>query len=240
MKKDEEKVTTKNYSIEKQDQKRLKGISKFFYIVAKIVKVFAIIGIVGMFIAMLCVPIITTNIKATKGEDIGTLKVFDNEFYYKRDEKNFEFYEKDKIEDKTVISSQRDIDALNKVFDYLEDNDLVKLTIFAEIEFVLIAVVLFIEFKIFKKVHDFFKNLHDESTPFIAENIELLKEIGKLLIVGVIVGFIIGVISTLVVGTSLFVSTTGILEILAVFVAMYIFKYGYKIQKDTKGKIYSE
>ena len=100
--------------------------------------------------------------------------------------------------------------------------------------------VLFIEFKIFKKVHDFFKNLHDESTPFIAENIELLKEIGKLLIVGVIVGFIIGVISTLVVGTSLFVSTTGILEILAVFVAMYIFKYGYKMQKDTKGKIYSE
>ena len=32
----------------------------------------------------------------------------------------------------------------------------------------------------------------------------------------------------------------GILEILIIFSMSYIFEYGYEIQKDSKGKIYSE
>ena len=33
---------------------------------------------------------------------------------------------------------------------------------------------------------------------------------------------------------------TNILTIVVLYVFIYIFKYGYKLQKETKGKIYSE
>ena len=236
----EEKKDIKDYSIEKEDQKRLKGISKFIYIVTKIVKVFAIIGIVGLIIAMIAVPIVTSNIKTEKQEDKNVLKVFDTNVYYTRSESRIELYEKDKIEDKTIIKSQDEVKTLNKVFDYLEENDMTKVTIFIEIEFVLFIAILIVEILILNKVYKFFKNIHDKSSPFIEENIDLLKNIGKLLIINIVITFVISMISSIILDSTININSGTIYEILGVFVLMYIFKYGYKMQKETKGKIYSE
>lgn len=241
----EEKTTkvvetkTKDYSIEKQDQKRMKGISKFLYVVAKIVKIFAIIGIVGLAIAMIAVPIVTSNIKTTKNGDQNILKIFDNDLYYKRTENSFEIYEKDNENEKTKITNIREVDAINKVFDYLEENDLTKVTLFIEVELALVVVALVLEVFVFSKVYKLFKNIYDESTPFIEENIDLLKNIGKLLIIELIVGIVISMISSIVLNSSFSIRLTNVVEILVVFIFIYIFKYGYNLQKDTKGKIYS-
>ena len=116
--KKEIKETVKDYTIEKQDQKRLKGISKALYIIATIFKVVSIIGIVGILIAMIAVPIVTTNVKTLKDEDQHILRIFDHDFYYNRTNTTFEIYEKDKIDEKTEITKQSDVEAINKVFDY--------------------------------------------------------------------------------------------------------------------------
>ena len=236
----EEKKDTKDYSIEKEDQKRLKGISKFLYIMAKIAKVFAIIGIVGLVIAMIAVPIVTSNIKTEKQEDKSILKVFDTNVYYTRSESRIELYEKDKIDDKTVIKDHDEVRVLNKVFDYLEENDMTKITIFLEIEFVLIVVSLIVEIFILNKVYKFFRNIHDKSSPFIEENIDLLKNVAKLMIVNLVISLVISNIGSIILDSSASVGFVNVFEILGVFVLIYIFKYGYKMQKETEGKIYSE
>ena len=154
-KKIEEKETTKDYSIEKKDQKRLKGISKFFYIVAKIIKVFAIIGIVGIGLLMLAVPIISANVKTEKKENANVLKVFDNDVYYRRTDKIFEVFkinDEGKEVEKTEITKESDVNTLNEVFDYLEKNDLTLVTVYAEIALALLVVVLIIEIKIINKI----------------------------------------------------------------------------------------
>lgn len=241
-KKVEEKVTTKDYSIEKKDQKRLKGISKFLYVIAKILKVFAIIGIVGIAIAMICIPIISANIKTEKKENANIIKVFDNDIYYRRGEHNFEIFKLDdngnEIE-KTEIKTQGDINTLNEVFDYLEKNDYTKITIYAEIVLALVIVALVIEIKIVNKVYDFFKNIYDKTTPFTEENVDLLNEIAKLSIIEFIVGIVISFVSALFINRGTTIPMTNIFTIVVLYAFIYIFKYGYKLQKETKGKIYS-
>jgi hypothetical protein len=47
-------------------------------------------------------------------------------------------------------------------------------------------------------------------------------------------------ISSIILDSTININSGTIYEILGVFVLMYIFKYGYNIQKESKGKIYSE
>ena len=242
-KKVEEKVTTKDYSIEKKDQKRLKGISKALYIIAKILKVFAIIGIVGIVLVMLCIPIISGNIKTEKKENSNIIKVFDNDIYYRRGEHNFELFkidEEGKEVEKTEITTQGDINTLNEIFDYLEKNDYTKITVYAEIVLALVIVALVIEIKILNKVHDFFKNIYDKTTPFTEENIDLLNGVAKLSIIEFIVGIVISIVSSIFINRGTTIAMTNILTIVVLYAFIYIFKYGYKLQKETKGEIYSE
>ena len=233
----------KDLSIEKQNQKRLKGISKFIYVFAKILKVFGIIGIVGVVIAMIAVPIVTSNIKTEKAEDgTNVLKLFDNDLYYKRTDTSFEFFEKDKVEDKTIVKSKSDVETLNRVFNYLEKNDMTKLNIFVEVELILVVAVLVVEIMVLNRVYSFFKNIHNENTPFMRENIDLLRSAGKLLIIALIISMIMGIGGSIVINSSVNISInfTSIFEILGVYALVYIFEYGYKLQNETKGKIYSE
>lgn len=235
----EEKETKKDYSIEEKDQRRLKGISKFIYVIAKILKVFTIIGIVGMFIAMIAVPIITGNLKVTKGEEESVISLFDNNIYYRRSDKKFELYDKNDSDNNVEVTNKKDVARINEVFDYLEENDLTLATIFIEVEFALLVVILFIQIKIFNKTHDLFKNIYDKDSPFVEENINILKEMGKLLIIALIVSIVMDIVSSFVISSTTRLGGISIVEILIVYVGLYIFKYGYNLQKDTKGKIYS-
>ena len=235
-----EKEKTKDFAIKEKSQKRLKGISKFLYIIFNIFKVFAIIGIVGMVIAMACVPALTKNTKVSETDGQKIINVFDQEFYYKRSDDGFEFYEKGKEEEKTVFKNENEIEVANRIMRYLEKNDLSKIAIYIEVIFVLVIASLVIEVLIFKKAHEFFKNIYDEDTPFTKNNISLLKNIGKLLLYAILISFLSAIVVSYIFDTTTTIQVTNIVEILIVFFASYVFEYGYKLQNSTKGKIYSD
>ena len=235
-----EKEKNKGYAIEEKNQKHLKGMTKFLYIIANILKVFAIIGIVGLVFAMMLVPAITSNIKTSKDEDHNVLNIFDTKLYYNRTDTKVELYERGKEESKLEITGKENVESVNKVFDYLEKNDMTKLNLFAELFFILLIAELVIEVLVFKKAHLFFRNLHEENSPFIKENVELLKNMAKLLIYSLVVSFILGLVSSVVINNTATNEITNIVEIIIVFVTAYVFEYGYNLQKDSKGKIYSE
>ena len=63
---------------------------------------------------------------------------------------------------------------------------------------------------------------------------------GKLSIMELFVGIAINVFFALAIKTTLSVKVTSIIEILFIYLVVYIFEYGLKMQNETKGKIYSE
>lgn len=237
--KEEVKEEKKDYTIEEKEQKRLKGISKFIYVIAKILKVFAVIGIVGVVLAMLVIPVVTLNVKSNKDESGSYVDIFDKKVYYERDEHEVSLFDKEQENDKLVIKTKGEVELFNKVIDYLEENDLVKITIFIEIELALLVAILVVEIMVLKRVHEFFKNIHEKNTPFMEENVDLLFNIGKLLIISFAITFVMSFISSLVVHNDLSIRSVSIAEILIVYVGAYIFKYGVKLQEETKGRIYS-
>lgn len=234
------KEKKEDYSLDDVKQKRLKTLSKIIYIFVKIISIFLIVGIVGLFIGMLCVPIISSNIKVEKTNEENFIKVFNKEFYYTRSLDSITIYEKDDYENREVIDDKDDVKFFNDIITYLEDNNLTKFSILLEIELVLITVVLFIQFFMVKKVYILFKNIHDKDSPFIKENVELLEKIAKFLIYALVVSVLIDLVSSLLFDVSLNISLTNVVEILVVYCVIYIFEYGTKLNSSVNGKIYRE
>ncbi len=235
--KKEEKV--KDYSIEEKHQSNLKGICKFIYIVAKIFRVFTIIGVVGVIIGMITIPILSANIKVNAKDEIKNVEIFGTKINYIREGNSIIIYENGKDEDKTEITDKSDVKIFNDIIDYIEENDLTKVSLILELELALVIASLFVSYFLLKKVEELFRNICEKETPFIKENIELLKGMTKLLIASLIISVVIGVINSFIFDTSNSLRIVSVAEILVVYCAIYIFEYGLKMQKETKGKIYS-
>lgn len=235
-----EKVEKKDYSIEKDNQKRLKGFSKALYIIAIIIRVFIIIGIVGVGIAMIAFPVLTNNIKAEPYDEVGNIKIFDTEIEYIKTEDKVTLYEKTKPDDKTILRNKNDVMAVTKVLDYVEKNDMTKVLLFVEFELIVVVALMVIDVIITKKAYDFFKNIYNQDSPFTLENIDIIKSTVKLLSISYIIAIVLGIINEIVLNVSLNLQLTGLFGIFAVCCLQYIFEYGYKLQKETKGRIYSE
>ncbi len=166
----EKEVKIKDYSIEEKSQKRLKGISKFISVLAKIGRIFLIIGIVGLLIAMIAVPIVSSNTKVTKGEEESVITVFDHDIYYRRSDLKFEIYDKEDLDNKQVVTNKSEVEKINQVFDYLEKNDFTAATIFIEVELSVCVGILFFQVIVFKKSEQYLKNIQDKTTPFLQQN----------------------------------------------------------------------
>ena len=93
-------------------------------------------------------------------------------------------------------------------------------------------------------VEKLFNNIKNNQTPFTLENVGFIKRISYLMIALIIItpisNILFNVISTSTNSGENSFGLIGILEILIIFSMSYIFEYGYEIQKDSKGKIYSE
>lgn len=224
-----------NVKLNKEKQRKLKGLSKAIYIISKIGWIFCIVGMVGLVIAMITVPAITSNIKVSNNQ----IKIFGQTVSYERSDNQVIIRDKD---DEAVITELDDVKDLNLVFDYLENHDMTKLAIYGEIVFVFALATLIVSFLIFKTLEKLFVNIYKNDTPFTMENVEYIKKIAFLLI-GIIV---ISMISSSVISLVAFDGIEGefagvnILYILGLFSLAYIFEYGVEIQKDSNGKIYGD
>ncbi len=234
----EEKV--KDYSIEPKHQKNFRRICKAIYVVATILKVFTIIGIVGIVIGMITIPILSSNIKVNAKDEIKNVEIFGHKINYIREEKSIIIYEEEKENDKTEITDKSDVKTLNEIIDYIEENDLTKMSLLLEFELAVSIGALVVTYITLKKTYLLFKNMYSKETPFIKENVELLTSISKLLIASLIISVVLSSINSFIFDTSDTYSITSVVEILIVYCAIYIFEYGIKMQKETKGKIYSQ
>lgn len=220
-------------SVEKQG--RLKTISKIISICSIIARVFCIIGVIGIVLSMVLVPVVTCNIKINLSNN--TIKFFGENVTFERADDRITFTGKD---DSTTIDDKDAVYALNKIFDYLDKIDLPFITFLVEVVCIFAIAIIVLTFMILGKVTKLFNNIHDKDTPFTIENVGYIRNIAILLIIMACVKIVCGGFVSLLVANSSIISfeLMDVILILTLFVVSYIFEYGCSLQAKSECKIY--
>ena len=221
--------------IEKDKQRKLKVLSKIIYILAKIGKILTYIAIPFIVLGMVIIPLLMNKIDIKndriilkdKGNVISIVEKNDKLTINIKDAKVAE------------VTSAKDI---SKIKDFFNNNS--KGTIIAAGEtalaFALISIIIAI--LLLRRVEKIFKNINKNDTPFTYDNVEHIRRIAFLMIINIILPAIASAVIELILKVDLNIhfGAYNLIEILSLYVLVYVFEYGCKLQKDSKCKIYGE
>lgn len=230
-----EKKKTNNVKFDKDKQKKMKFLSKFIYILAKIGKVITIIAGVCLLLAMAITPVL-----------VGNISIKDNSITIFGEKVEYENHE-----DEIVISVKGvkvgSITGDDMVKFNLATNELDKINIpklFSYVEFALVtsAAIMVLTYFILLYLEKLFRNIYNNETPFIIDNINYIKKIAYLLIAIFATSFVCDLISTAIFdyAISAKIDLTSLIYVLIILSIAYIFEYGYELQKNSKATMYSE
>ena len=215
-----------------KEQKKMKGLSKAIYVIARILKSIVIVGAVASLICIIGTIIMIPNTDIDTSNNI--LKISDNEYKYELSDSEFRIYDNEK---------EYDI-ALNNEFPFSEvlySSKSYKMTFFLTI-FISLAGFLSLIFKELSYLEKLFINIHNEETPFNFVNVGYVKKMAIYTAIIVIFPDLFGLILGFIYGLSITVTieVMSYVYVLIIFALSYIFKYGYEIQLDSKSKIYGD
>ena len=233
----DEEIKMNVVKFKESKQKTMKGLSKAISIISKIGKVALIIGVVCVMLAVIAIPSVGYNVKY---KNPGKVEVFGKVVNYDRSDADKVIIKYKKH--KETITKSDEVYALNKVFDYVEDNNITRVVIFSEIALICLIVTFILAYKTLDHLDKLFINIHSGDTPFTMENVEHIKKMAWLMIWLIIFPDISALFAEFVAGFDLDISFGGsnLLVILLLFSLSYIFEYGYHIQLDSKGVMYDE
>ena len=218
-----------------EEQKKMKGLSKAIYIIARIFKCFTIIGLVGIIIATIASVIVIPNIKVNT--NYKTISVFDNDFNYKIDKNELVV----EVDDEENFVMEYDFYEEPIIEKMIESSTAYKLSLSLSI-MASAAVFIIMLYKTLSYLEKLFINIHKEDTPFSMINVSYIKKIAFYTIILIASQFVLEFIISLVFAIDLGIefSLMDCVFILIILALVYIFKYGYEIQLDSKGKIYGK
>ena len=219
----------------KKEQKRLKSISKVIYVLAKIAKIFVIIGIVFFILGMSMGIGVLGNINVKN----------DHQIEFKAGDKSVQYLEQGDGVFITAdgqsqeITGKDDKEAVKKVARFFFDHSKESIIILLVLVLVVTTASMVLAFLGLRELERLFKNINEESTPFIEENVEHLKKITIYMIIEFVLSlFGNGAIDSIAdtdISMNFGVSLTTILFLGAL---IYIFKYGCMLQDKSDMKIY--
>lgn len=227
----DEEIKMSVVKFKENEQKKMKSFTKVLYIVCNIAKVFSIVAICFSLLLVIGGCIVVPNTTIDKMNN--TIKVFDKKVSYELTD------EKLVIDGEVVTRHDKDEAKEMKKFIHMTDKKRLALVEFA---FLTITAVCFISFKLFSYLSKLFKNIHDNNTPFSLDNVNYIKKLALYSFLFVLVPDVTGGIAELIFNLDLGVEVSlfSYLFSLILLVLAYIFKYGYEIQLDSKGVMYSE
>ncbi|MBR1654058.1 MAG: DUF2975 domain-containing protein [Clostridia bacterium] len=226
-----------NIKLEKEEQKKLKTVSKAIYILAKIGKVFAIIGAVFLVIGMVIAIIATTFVTAKNSNEI-EVKVGDRAILYRDVDDQISIVangEETKIED---AESKAELRTMTKIF-FENSKESLIISLIMTLVFSLAGIIVAI--MILKYLEKLFKNIANDETPFTLENVECLKKMGYYMLASLIISILGNSIISSIVGKDLGMNLgINVIYILVVYAFRFVFEYGYNIQQESDSTIYGE
>lgn len=220
--------------LKKDQQNKMKGLSKAISVIAKIGRILCIVSIPIIVASMILFAIVTSR-----------MEIKDNKIMYKGDDMITIIEEDNKltlnIENSTLVELTNEHD-IYRLKSFLQDHSKVAIVGYVETGFSFLLISLILVIIMLKSLEKLFDNIHMGDTPFTLENVGYIKKIAYLMIAITIFPNIVGVIFEIILKTDLNVSFEmfSLVEILFLFSIAYIFQYGYEIQLDSKGKMYGD
>lgn len=219
----------------KEKQRKMKGLSKAIYVLARIGKVVSVLGIIAVLLTMIATPVLADNIKVENNKII----MFGEEVKYEKQDDNIKITFK---ENESTITDHSEVYVASMIIDKIENGKMSVMIGFIETAFVFLVVSLVLFYLTLKHLEEMFVNIHNGTTPFIMENVNHIKKMATFMILTIILPNIAGVIAEMVMGEELGIGFEmfDIIYILFLFSMAYVFEYGYQLQLDSKGKMYGE
>lgn len=230
----DEEIKMNVVKLKKEQQTKMKGLSKAISIIAKVCKV----------ITIACIPLVIASM-VVLGVIVSKVDVVDNKLILNGNDK-ITITEIDgkvslKIND-SVIADTTNQSEIIRIKEFLGNNSKTMVLVYVEAGFTFLIISLVLISIMLRALEKLFDNINQGDTPFTLENVEYIKKIAYLMIVVTILPSIIGVIFEVLLGRDLDVEFElfSLVEILFLFSIAYIFQYGYEIQLDSKGKMYGD
>ena len=212
-------------------QTQVKALSNAIRIIGKIGGIVLKIAIPFILIAMLIIPYIINNVE-----------VEEQKITFKTD--NIKVIDDNKLEMFNVMQLELNKDiADTELIDIFNNNSKAEIIGYLEITLVFILINVIIVIIMLNYVEKLFGNIKDENTPFSLQNVDWIKRIAYLMIALIIINPLPNVLFASKLGlteNSAYFDLISVLEILIIFSMVYIFEYGYEIQKDSNGKMYGQ
>ena len=225
-----EKITQPIYTceLEKKDQKAYRVLSRIISVMAKILRVCAMILVPIIFVMMIIIPIAFKNVEVN-----GNIIKFNDARFILSDD-----YITANIGDKSYLLSDG-IKNMNQIVKFLNDNSISKIVTSILLVLASIIVTLVISIYLLLYIERLFDNFYRKKTPFEEENAKYIRNIAKLMIISVITSVIFNVIISIVCRdvVNAGVKTYSITIILGLYVLYYIFKYAINMQNKVDTKI---
>lgn len=217
-------------TLKKEQQSKMKGISKFISLVAKIARIICLVCLPVIIISMLFFPYL-----------INKIDIKDNEISIKGNDNISLVEEQDKIVLKingiTLFDESKEL-INNHIINVLNNNSKTLIIGYIEVAFLTLLITVYLISLILKHLNNLFKNLYLGETPFTLENVNHIKKMAWLMIVAIILPTIGGMIfnNLLTAETNIDFELFDIVEILFLFSLSYVFEYGRLIEIENKAK----
>ena len=236
----DEEVKMSIVKFKEEKQKKVKGISKAIYILARIGKIIVTIAIPFIVLLLIVTPIFINNIEIKDNTITFKGTRIDDKITIKEEKANNGITLKLKVND-ILVADEKDQDMILKMKNILENNSKAQIISFLEIGYGCLIICLVLYRMILNRLEKLFININKGDTPFTLENVKYIKQMAKLMIIVVALPTFGGIIFEKIIDTDLDVGFElfDIVQILFLFGIAYIFEYGHELQLDSNGKMYS-
>lgn len=224
-----------------EKQKKIKGISKAIYVLARIGKIVTTIAIPIVIFLIIVTPIFTLNIELN-GNTIEFKGIrIDDKIVITEEKVNDGITLQLKVND-NLVADEKDQNTILQIKNVLENNSKGQIIAFLELGYICLIICLVLYRMTLSRLEKLFININEGDTPFTLENVKYIKEIAKLMIIALILPSCGGIVFEKILATDLGVDFElfDVIQILFLFGISYIFEYGYELQQDTKAKVYGE
>ncbi len=232
----DEEIKMSVVKFKREQQTKMKGLSKAISIIAKICRIIVIVCIPILIATMIILGVLTNKVN-----------VVDNEIRFDGIKDKITIIQKDNKNTSIMLNGKKVEDTANqesilKMKEILDNNSKVEVLSYIEIGFTFLIINLILITIMLKHLEKLFDNINKGDTPFTLENVTHIKKMAYLMIAVIILPNIMGSIFEIILNTDLDIDFElfSIVEILFLFSMSYIFQYGYEIQLDSKGKMYGE
>lgn len=224
-----------------EKQKKIKGISKAIYILARIGKVMVTIVIPIIAFLLIVTPIFINNIELKDNTIVFKGARIDDKITITEEKANDGITLQLKANG-ILIADAKDQDTILQMKNVLENNSKGQIIAFLELGFVCLISCLVLYRMALSRLEKLFININQGDTPFTLENVRYIKEMAKIMIVALVLPNAGGLIFEKILRTDLDVGFElfDVVQILFLFGISYIFEYGHELQQDTKAKMYGE